>query len=347
MASGIHPPLIASASATPPVAAGHADAALPPCLIVNPRSFNVMSNRLAGRATQLARANGADVIEVREFAQLAAALDSVLARGTRQLFVLAGDGTVHGIIDQLVRLPAACPMPQLLILAGGRTNLIAADLGGGGAVLSKLEAALVRARNGAAAGLQVQYRNTLAIEQAPAPPRHGFFVAAAVLDTVIRECHRHRMVGSGTFRTGKLSTAWCLLQLALRQLFGRNPVRCPDLDIDAPGCGRLCGTTRVLMATTLSHRIGLLDPYARRGTGAVRVTAVAARAAGFWRTLPRLLTGRFSERMNAERGYLSGSCEWLQVRGLGGYTLDGEEFETDPAKPVVFRTGPSISFLQP
>lgn len=317
----------------------------PLCLIVNSRSFRAANGGMAERAMALAAEHGADIIHVEQLSQLAAALDGVLARGQRRLCVLAGDGTVREIADHLARLPAGTPLPQLLVLAGGRTNLTAADLRGHRAVLKKLAVALARFRSDAADGFIVQYRHTLKIEQAPAPPRHGFIVTAALVDTVIRACHLQRKTGSGPLRTGHLSTAWCVLKLAFLVFLGRASLPRPNLEIMAPGCGHLLGPTRVLMATTLVHRDGLFNPYAERGEGAVRVTAVAARAPGFWLRLPRLLTGHFSERMNAARGYLSGRCERIEVLGLAGYTLDGEEFDSDPTRPVIIRTGPRICFL--
>lgn len=293
----------------------------------------------------LATAYGADIIQIDELSQLTAALDGILARGHLQICVLAGDGTVHTIADHLARLPAGSPQLQLLILAGGRTNLTAADLGGHRAVLKKLESALARFRNDGALGFNIQHRHTLTIEQAPAPQRHGFILTAALVDSVIRKCHLQQRAGSRPLQSGHLSAAWCVLKLAIQALLGRGSLPRPDLDIKAPGCGRLQGPTRVLIASTLMHREGLFNPYAERGEGTVRITAVAARAPGFWLRLPRLLTGHFSERMDAERGYLSGRCERLEVLGLAGYTLDGEEFDSDPTRPVIIRTGPRICFL--
>ena len=58
---------------------------------------------------------------------------------------------------------------------------------------------------------------------------------------------------------------------------------------------------RLLLATTLLHRTGPLDPYAPRGDGPLRLTAVTAGARRFWPALPRLLTGRYSAAMTADR----------------------------------------------
>lgn len=312
------------------------------CFIVNSRSFRVSNGRLAADAIALAKAHGADLVEADDPETLSAGLDRCLARGPSRLIVLSGDGTVQFIVDRLARLPAGTPLPQLLLLGGGRTNLTAADLNGRGALLKKLESGL------SGATLPVEERETLCIEQTPAPPRHGFFVAAAMIDSAIRKCQQRRQSGRGELRIGHSSTAWSLLRLAVLALLGRRPLAPnPELDIRAHGLAGIGGVMRVLIATTLQHRQGLFDPYAAQGEGGVRLTAVAQSARGFWPKLPLILMGRFTPRMRPENGYLSGRCKAVEVSGLGTYTLDGEKFDCDPTRPVVIRSGPRLRFLVP
>lgn len=317
------------------------------CLVVNPRSFAVASSRLAARAIALARAHGAEVIEADQPLHFEAGLDAALAHGARRVFVLGGDGTVQAIVDHLARRAPGSALPQLLVLGGGRTNLTVADLHGSGSALRKLESALIRSVRDPAGGFELQQRHTLVMEQSPAPPRHGFFVAGAIVDTLIRRCHHDRATGSGSLRTGTHSTAWTLVKEAVPALQGRPPYAFPALDLDVPGLGRLHEPMRLLLASTLTHDNRLLNPYAQRGAGILRVTAVTAGARGFWRSLPRLVTGRYSEAMNIHHGYLSGRCDGFVVRGLDAYTLDGQSFRADPTRPVTVRTGPRFDFLVP
>ena len=317
--------------------------ATPPCLIVNPRSFSA-SRGLAARATALARAHGAEVVVVDSPTSTIAAVESILTRRQRQVMVLAGDGTVCAIVDQLANQPPGAWVPDLLVLPGGRSNLTAADLVPGGKALTTLKRALLLARDGVW-DAAVEERCPLRIEQSPAPARHGFFVAGAAIDSAIRQCHQHRSE-HGTLATG-LSTAGYVIRLGIRSLFGRSGLTCPTLDVDAGACGTQHGAVRLLLVTTLLHRTGLFDPYAARGEGGVRVTSVSRAAAHFWRRLPRLLTGRYLGSMGAISGYLSGRCDRLQVSGLAGYSLDGEAFDTDPARPVTITAGPRLRFLIP
>lgn len=317
-----------------------AETAPPPCLIVNPRSFRA-SRGLATQATALAVAHGAEVVVVDGPQATRAAVKAILARRQRQVMVLAGDGTVCAIVDQLCSLPMGAWTPDLLILPGGRTNLTAADLGATGDALQTLKRALLRARE-KRGEVEIEERCALRIEQAPAPPRHGFFLAGALIDSAIRQCHAQR---ADRNHQGQLSTLTYLMQLAVRGLFGRSGLSCPPLRIDAGACGTQQGPVRLLLATTLRHRRGLFDPYAPRGQGDVRVTSVSADAPRFWRSLPRLVTGRFSTAMNAATGYLSGRCGRVQISGLAHYMLDGEAFDADPTRPIVISAGPRLRFI--
>lgn len=325
-----------------PVASVDAPAA--PCLIVNPASFRASRGRELARLLATARARGLDIVEIDGMAALSGAVERILARQQRHVVVYAGDGTVHAIVDQLASRAAGAWMPDLLVLPGGRSNMTAADLVAPGCTVAALERALDRLDDDAW-DEALEERYVLRVEQSPAPPRHGFLLGAALVDSVIRYCHDQRRRGG--WRTGALSTPWCLLKLGVLSLFGRTGMACPKLRVLADGYGPLQGRVRVLLATTLRHPIGWFNPYADRGRGDLRVTAVSLAAPRFWWRLPRVLTGRFRAGMNEQKGYLSGRCTQLEIHGLTAYSLDGEKFDTDPDRPVRIGCGPRIRLLRP
>ena len=47
------------------------------------------------------------------------------------------------------------------------------------------------------------------------------------------------------------------------------------------------------------------------------------------------------------RDDLSGRSERVEITGLLGYALDGEEYDTDPVRPVFITAGPRLRFLLP
>jgi len=341
--AGLRPALIVAAPGPAPAPAAADAATAVPCLLVNPRSFRA-ARGLADRAIALAHSRGAEVAAVEEAADVAAAVARIVARRQRHVAVLAGDGTVRELVEQLARQPGGRFVPDLLVLPGGRTNLTAADL------VPRRDAlgTLTRAFDSIAAGrwdAAVEERALLCIAHDPAAPRFGFFFGGAAVDHIVRLAQDHRYGGSGALRSGHLSSPWVLTKLAARALVGRADIPSPPLQIEADGLGRLGGEIRLVLATTLQHRRGAFDPYAARGEGALRLTAATRGARRFWPSLPRLLTGRYSMAMNPENGYLSGRCERARIVGLSGYVLDGERFETDPARPVVLSAGPRLRFV--
>ena len=316
-----------------------------PCLVVNPRSFSASRRGLAERAAEVARQQGCAVVQATDAATIGTAIDRLVLSRQRTIALLGGDGTVQIAAERLAGAPADFPQPQLLVLGGGRSNVTAADVGGCGDVLAKLETTLRQCRAGAT--VRTQRRPTLAIAQGSAPARYGFFLAAGLLDYAIRACHRHRRLGHGSLRTGGLGTTWALAQAALPAMLG---VREPALDalrVEVPGSESLAEPARWLLVTTLSNGLGSVDPFAPRGEGAIRCTAIAARGPSFWGRLPQLLAGRFAPAMDAAHGYLSTRCDALRVRGLSSYSLDGEPVAADPAGAVEISPGPTLTFIQP
>ncbi len=313
-------------------------------MILNPRSFRASAGNLAARVRELAHRLGAEVIEATEPSTLALAIDRAIAAGGRPLAVVAGDGTVQAIVDHIARAGETGRNPALLILGGGRTNLIAADLGSRGRVLQRLATHLNRPVSGMHATMRE--RHTLVVEQESAPARHGFFLAGAHLDGIIRACHAYRESGSSALHTGHLSSAYTVMRLGLTRVLGRNPLPDkPDLTIDAGELGALRGPTRLLLASTLSHSNGPVSPFANRGAGILQCTAVSGLARRVLMRLPRMLLGRYSPDMIPQDGYLSGRCEQIVVTGLARYTLDGEKFACDPARPVTIRIGAPLRFV--
>ncbi len=325
------------ASSAPPLCATG-----PACVLLNPRSFRMSRGAVAGQLRAAATRCGAELVEADGPGGFSTALDDFLGRQPRLLAVLGGDGTLQAVVSHLARRGEQLPRPPLLVLGGGRTNLTAADLGGvGGTLAQRLERALLSPE----AAFETVARRTLRVRQDDHLDEHGFFMAGALVDGVIRQCHRRQESGPGLFRAGPLGTAGRLVQLAARGLVGRLNMPAPRCTLESRALGGLQGPLRLLLATTLDHA-GWFNPYAPRGAGPVRLTAVLEGAPGFWRNLPGLLRGRFGDRLNSDSGYLSGRAESIDITGLPSITLDGQEYDIDPTRPLWLEAGPTIQFLR-
>lgn len=311
-------------------------------ILANPNSFRMSRRNRLQRIDALARTHKLPLYTVRGPAEIAAALADIQAGPADQLIIIGGDGTLQAAVSELAAQAEAKQAPQLIMLGGGRTNFTARDVGSHDRLLGALTHLLQQPDD-----WQAVERAALKISGSAHGDLYGFFVAGALVDSVIRDCHKHRARSRNRLSTGLAATPLRLSQLAVLGLIGRKKFDLPSIHLETSDLGRLEGRTRILLLTSLQHASGLLNPYAARGTGPVRVTAILDRAPGFWRRLPGLLRGRFPDIAAPLNGYLSGSTAALRLRGLPSICLDGQEYRLDSNTTLQVEAGPVFRFLHP
>lgn len=311
--------------------------------LINPLSFRMSIRDRSERSAASIRAHGGEVFEVGGLDSIHQALHEALQRPIARLVLAGGDGTLQAAATWLARHRDRYPIPELVVLSAGRTNYVAADLGTRRNFLSTLDRILETDDD----GLHPVDRATMALKHPSIGTQHGFFMAGAIVDQVIRDVHRWQEEHPGWRRRHQAASAFGVARIALRRLFGVHRFESPPLEIEAPGLGRLGGPCRFLLATTLLLGRSLVDPYARRGEGSLRLTAVGRDARALYRRLPRLVSGRFSAAMNPKAGYLSGNCSRIRIHGIGAITLDGQEFDLDARSPLTIEPGLVFRFLRP
>lgn len=311
-------------------------------IMANPRSFRMSLRGRLSRIEALASNHRIPMEVVTGPEDIRSALEQAVHQGVQLLVIIGGDGTLQAAVTLLAETFPDSDLPAIMMLGGGRTNYTARDIGTHKRLIDTLAVALEEPQS-----LQQTTRHSLIVEQDGQPRIHGFFIAGALVDYVIRDCHRHRGAGSGPLRTGHVSTTWRVLQLGLLGLLGGCRFNATRMLIDAGDLGQLDAPIRLLLITSLHHRREFIDPYCDRGEGAVRLTAVAGNARSFWLRLMRLVRGRLDRRMRPETGYLSGRTERVGITGLKQLSLDGQEHDFDPELPVTIRTGKAFRFLHP
>jgi hypothetical protein len=327
----------------PPTPSGGAPAIAPPCLLVNPRSFRASRRNRAARVMRMAREAGILAHEVTDPASLHTRLAALRAEGVEQIWVFSGDGTILALAEYLAER-APDWSPALLLLAGGRANVVPRDVGGYPA-LPALRRALAAWCAGRA--LPEEQIVTLRVVQQGQPDRHGFVWAGGLVYEAVRLTAEHRAAGRGWWRHSLLADPCVLIRWALRSLlFGAAPAA-PQVSARLAGVGELAGPMRALVASSLAMRNALYQPFAPRGAGPVRFTALTTAAPSLWRLAPAILRGRFGPRMDPAHGVLSGRGDAVHLQGIGAYALDGELFSVDPALPLVLSAGRPLRVLRP
>jgi hypothetical protein len=314
-------------------------------LLINPRSFRASRWGLARRAARLARRDGIEVIAASDPARFQAAFDRLRERQVQQVWLLCGDGTIHWIAEYLAGLAGAWS-PTLLLLGGGRANVVPRESRGYPAMRA-LRAALSAHRQGQA--LPTMQVLTLQIRQPGAPVRHGFFLAGGMIHEGVRVCSEHRARGTGWLHRSLVADFYALLSLLFKVWTGRTPLP-PYTHMSvhlAGGAALEQAPMRILLASTLGMRDALYNPFAANGEGPVRVTAIAATAPHFWRRLPGILRGHFHRELTPGSGALSGRCASAEIAGIREYSLDGESFTADPAQPLLLTPGIALTVLRP
>ena len=311
--------------------------------LINPLSFRMSLRDRAARSAECVHTHGGEVFEVTNLTGIEQALTRALRQSVGHLVIAGGDGTLQGAVSFLARHLRPDEMPELILLSAGRTNYVAEDIGTRSHFLDTLERILETPSD----RLHPVERPTLKLEHPSIGQQHGFFMAGAMVDEVIRYVHRWQ-AGRNTWlhRRHAASTAG-VASLAVRWMLGRYRFELPQLAIETDPLGRVDHAIRFLLLSTLRHDGRLIDPYARRGAGPVRVTAIRAGAKRLPLRLSRIARGRYSAEMTTEHGYLSGCCSEVMIRNIASITLDGQEFDLDPRHPLTVAAGPMFRFLRP
>jgi hypothetical protein len=314
--------------------------------IVNPASHQNKSS--LDRVTK-AFAEWPEVSQVHleGMAGLSEAIDDFARREIGLVIVCGGDGTVQAVLTELFARRPAAEAPQLAVLGRGMTNMIASDVGLCGNPRRSL-ARLKRCLRAADAGDRVVRRKLLRMENAAGfPPQIGTFFGGAGIYRAIEFCHQkiHSMrIG------GELATALTLANLLLRW-----PLRHRESDpffrddkigiaIDGEDHGR--NSYLLVLATTLDRLILNARPFWNQDVEGLRFTTVAYPPRRLAGSVLKVLYGGNDRKLPADC-YESHSARSVTLALESPFTLDGQLFQPDPAKPLVLTADAEAEFVRP
>jgi hypothetical protein len=253
------------------------------------------------------------------------------------LIIDGGDGTVREVLTALPAIYGADP-PLLSVVASGKTNILAFDLGirGSWTVDAALEAA-------SQDGFRVRIRSPLQITRpgSDAPPCRGFFFGAAGFvraTDMAQGLHRSGVVRNASVGLTLAEAVTELMTGAKHGAWSHGEPLSLTVDAGPPRCGRRL----VTLATTLERLPFALRPFgpARHGLKFLDVDAPPRRMA---RALPTVLWGR-NERWLGAHGYRRGDARELRLSLEGSVVLDGEVF---PGGDMILSEAPALRFLTP
>jgi hypothetical protein len=315
-------------------------------IISNPRSHR---NRRHMAGLRELIVGEAEVLheEIDHMAGLAEILADFSRREVGRIVVNGGDGTVQAVMTALLNNGGADEPPTLAVLASGRTNLIAHNIGLAGSPRDGLARLFARRRHGDP--LEGVSRPVLSLDLGGGGAViHGMFLGSAAF-------YRGTLIGRTSFHPlGAVGPAVVGLSLGLvlaRALLGRpGGILQGDTMTLIPDGDR--GTARsrdyfLLLATTLDHLILGLTPFwdDGGGTGPLRLTTVTYPPPRLARALLPLARGRPRPWM-ADSGYRSRRLARVTLVSACPIVFDGQIFTPDPAVPVTIGGGRSLRFLR-
>ena len=262
------------------------------------------------------------------------------------LAIIGGDGTVQATLTHLFRSRPFEQMPVLAVLPGGRTNMIAADMGLNGRsdhILEKL-ISLVQTNDWSK---YVTQRQVLRIQNSTeAETQFGMFFGAAGICRAIQACRR-------TYHPYKLSsnvaTALTLVGSIGRLLIGRHDTdqicRGDEFTISLDGETRNSCSCLLVLATTLNKLLFGSQPYWTDREGTVHFSFITYPPKDVGRSAYRFLFGG-EDRQLPVGSYFSQDVNSIRLSFDGPYTLDGEFFDSTAGAEIVLSGEDQASFIK-
>lgn len=289
-------------------------------------------------------------VELDGIGGLEEALREFAARDVSLIAVIGGDGTVQAVLTRLLS-GDGCGFPEppaLSVLAGGTTNMTAADVG----IHERPDRAVRRLSSTLKGGgdLPGEFleRHVVEVRRGDEHPLFGMFFGTGAICRAIQLARRsiHPMrLGSS------LESALTLAGVFGERLFGRvreHPdriMRGDQIAITLNDGVPVGGHTLLALSTTLHHLILRSRPFWGEGPGKLRFTRIAYPVPGFWRSVPTVMYGRDRNRL-ARSDYSSCNTDRVRLEMDCPFTLDGELFESDRSVPVELRGEKKIRFFR-
>lgn len=292
-------------------------------ILLNPRSRRNQRSlpTLRRLAADLPEAHLVEVHAARDIAQ---ALQEWQPGPADLLVIMGGDGTLQATLTALFRQIRG-GMPRLLVVAGGTTNMSAADLGARLKPVAALRA-LSAWLEGAGPPPRTVERAVLRVDGIKGgEAQFGMFFGAGAVLSGVRYYHEHvRPAGvhgslGPTLAFGRLLLS--LLRNRPHPLLPALPARLSTVEAEWQSDWLL------VLASTLDRLLAGCRPYWGTERAPLHVTAVSQQPRHLLRTLPALLCGRGAAVAREQDGYLSHNFEALSLSGAPEFILDGERFQ--------------------
>jgi len=305
----------------------------------NRKGLQPVEKRLAGYGRTIHQ-------QVVEPQQVAAAIRDFASRGVDLVAVNGGDGTISAVLTAL--FTTEWPdrrLPFLALLRAGTTSMLARDVGLPGSRLQGLSRLLDWAYAGRGAASLIK-RPVLRLKwEKGGEPLYGMFFGTGGIYEGIKFCHA-RIYKKGV--RGELAAGLTLMRFLLAAARGDRRIVPPAImHVGLEGRAMQDMNILILFVTTLGRLFLGMRPYWGTEDGPLHFSAIRSDAAHLLRAAPSLIRGRRNRWASPRNGYLSQNLRNLRLSLQGGFTLDGQLYESNPQNgALLLSSGGEVDFLR-
>jgi diacylglycerol kinase (ATP) len=258
--------------------------------------------------------------------------------------ISGGDGTIQAVLTVLFHHHPFTSPPQLIVLEGGTTNMIAGDIGIKGKQSNALHRLFKWIETGSG-NVTRQERSILRLQVPGHEVKYGMFFGAAYISQGIeyyrRHLHHKKLHGLPGICMTLLRFLWALIRRQTR-------IAAPTAMQIRADSERLQEEYFMLFfVSTLNRLFFGLRPFWGNEEGRLRLTAVRSKARYLLRVLPAAARGRKAEKATRENGYYSRNADEIELHITDSMALDGEIYTPDSSRqPTLLQYGGKVTFVQ-
>ena len=265
-------------------------------------------------------------------------LDAAVARfralGVCAIAILGGDGSLHHLVEALLRQYDNGTAPIVLPLAGGTMNGLARALATGGAPERVLKASIAALGRGVPPTVRSQYLLRVS-DLSAGCTRYGFGFASGLVFRALQEYYRAPQPG--------MIDALRASVLPLRSaLFGGAFFDAMNLEVSVAGAPWLPEHPHTVVASVTDNPLLWFRPFGDP-LGDAPVFHLAALAMRPAELAPRLWSV-FRGRCRHPR-LRTGPVQEVTIRGESGYLIDGELYPSAESMNLSVTVGPQLRFF--
>lgn len=281
----------------------------------------------------------ADISEVPEI------LRSLAAEDVGLVVINGGDGTVQAVVTSTINDRPFQRIPHFAVFPGGRTNVIAQDLGAGQSSVAQLKALM---RQCDADGYQTERRSFLRLELGPnTVPIYGALFGAATVVRGIEFCRgAFYPLGLPNVVSHALASLYLSL-LALWPFKGPNsPMRAEPIAVRGLNGDRGPRPYFLMLATSLDRLIlGIRTSAAAGPSGAAfNYVSIDYTFGSLLRAVPAMFFGVRGD--SPDKGFIRQSVDAIEVETSSAVTLDGEFYHPEPGFPIKVSATEPFEFVR-